>query len=126
SQQRRRGKFLDQSEFIFKSLTGLDTGSPVVHLDHGVGRYLGHDSFEVEGQLTEFLVLEYADGAKLYVPVASLHLISRYSGGDPDQAPLHKLGSDQWQKAKRKAQEKIIDVAAELLELHARRAAQKG
>jgi transcription-repair coupling factor (mfd) len=126
SQQRRRGKFQDQSEFVFKSLTELNPGSPVVHLDHGVGRYLGLDSFEVEGQLTEFLVLEYADGAKLYVPVASLHLISRYSGGDPEHAPLHKLGSDQWEKAKRKAQEKIIDVAAELLELHARRAAQKG
>jgi transcription-repair coupling factor (superfamily II helicase) len=126
SQQRRRGKFQDQSDFIFKSLTELNPGSPVVHLDHGVGRYLGLDSFEVEGQLTEFLVLEYADSAKLYVPVASLHLISRYSGGDPEHAPLHKLGSDQWQKAKRKAQEKIIDVAAELLDLHARRAAQKG
>ncbi|MDR2212933.1 MAG: DEAD/DEAH box helicase, partial [Pseudomonadales bacterium] len=126
SQQRRRGKFQDQSEFVFKSLTELNPGSPVVHLDHGVGRYLGLDSFEVEGQLTEFLVLEYADAAKLYVPVASLHLISRYSGGDPEHAPLHRLGSDQWQKAKRKAQEKIIDVAAELLDLHARRAAQQG
>ncbi|HWK54220.1 MAG TPA: transcription-repair coupling factor, partial [Hyphomicrobiales bacterium] len=126
SQQRRRGKFQDQSEFIFKSLTELNPGSPVVHLDHGVGRYLGLDSFEVEGQLTEFLMLEYLEGAKLYVPVSSLHLISRYSGGDPETAPLHRLGSDQWQKAKRKAQEKIIDVAAELLELRARREAQKG
>jgi len=126
SQQRRRGKFQDNSEFVFKSLTELSTGSPVVHLDHGVGRYLGLDSFEVEGELTEFLVLVYLDGAKLYVPVSSLHLISRYSGGDPDNAPLHRLGSDQWQKARRKAQEKIIDVAAELLDLHARRAAKKG
>ncbi len=98
----------------------------MVHLDHGIGRYRGLQTFDVEGQLTEFLVLEYADEAKLYVPVASLHLISRYSGGDPEHAPLHKLGSDQWQKARRKAAEKIIDVAAELLELHARRAAQKG
>ncbi|MDR0779617.1 MAG: transcription-repair coupling factor [Pseudomonadales bacterium] len=126
SQQRRRGKFQDQSDFVFKSLTELSPGSPVVHLDHGVGRYLGLDSFAVEGELTEFLVLSYAEDAKLYVPVASLHLISRYSGGDPEQAPLHRLGSDQWQKAKRKAQEKIIDVAAELLDLHARRAAQQG
>jgi transcription-repair coupling factor (superfamily II helicase) len=126
SQRRRRGKAQDNSDFIIKSLSELNPGAPVVHLDHGVGRYLGLQSFEVEGQLTEFLVMGYADEAKLYVPVASLNLISRYSGGDPDNAPLHKLGSDQWQKAKRKAAEKIIDVAAELLDLHAQRAAQSG
>lgn len=126
SQRRRRGRQADNSEFIIKSLTELNPGAPVVHVDHGVGRYLGLQSFAVEGQMTEFLVMEYADGAKLYVPVASLNLISRYSGGDPDSAPLHRLGSDQWQKAKRKAAEKIIDVAAELLDLHARRAAQTG
>ena len=126
SQRRRRGRVLDNSDFIIKSLTELNPGSPVVHSDHGVGRYLGLQSFEVEGQLTEFVVMEYADKAKLYVPVANLNLISRYSGGDPEHAPLHKLGSDQWQKAKRKAAEKIIDVAAELLELHAQRAAQSG
>ena len=126
SQQRRRGKQADDTDFIIKSLTELNKGAPVVHLDHGVGRYLGLDTFEVEGQLTEFLVLEYAEGAKLYVPVSSLHLVSRYSGGDPDAAPLHRLGSDQWQKAKRKAAEKIVDVAAELLDLHARRAAKQG
>jgi transcription-repair coupling factor (superfamily II helicase) len=126
SQRRRRGKTQDNSDFVIKSLSELNPGAPVVHLDHGVGRYLGLQSFDVEGQLTEFLVMEYADEAKLYVPVASLNLISRYSGGDPDNAPLHRLGSDQWQKAKRKAAEKIIDVAAELLELHARRAAQSG
>ncbi len=126
SQQRRRGKFADNTDFIVKSLTELNPGAPVVHLDHGVGRYLGLITFDVEGQLTEFLALEYAEGTKLYVPVASLHLISRYSGGDPESAPLHKLGTDQWQKAKRKAAEKIIDVAAELLDLHARRAAQTG
>ncbi|MES2605464.1 MAG: CarD family transcriptional regulator, partial [Pseudomonadota bacterium] len=126
SQRRRRGRLQDSNEFVFKSLAELNPGSPVVHVDHGVGRYLGLQSFEVEGQLTEFLVMEYADKAKLYVPVSSLNLISRYSGGDPENAPLHKLGSDQWQKAKRKAAEKIIDVAAELLELHARRAAQSG
>ncbi len=126
SQQRRRGRQADNTDFIVKSLTELKHDDPVVHLDHGIGRYRGLQTFDVEGQLTEFLVLEYADEAKLYVPVASLHLISRYSGGDPENAPLHKLGSDQWQKARRKAAEKIIDVAAELLELHARRAAQKG
>lgn len=126
SQRRRRGRVQDNSDFIIKSLSELSPGAPVVHVDHGVGRYLGLQSFEVEGQLTEFLVMEYADKAKLYVPVSSLNLISRYRGGDPDSAPLHKLGSDQWQKAKRKAAEKIVDVAAELLELHAQRAAYKG
>lgn len=126
SQQRRRGKQADNTDLIIKSLTELKHGDPVVHIDHGVGRYQGLITFDVEGQLTEFLTLEYADTAKLYVPVASLHFISRYSGGDPDTAPLHKLGTDHWQKAKRKAAEKIIDVAAELLELHARRAAQTG
>src|SRR5690606_15259964 len=126
SQQRRRGSQQDNSDFVIKSLTELKAGDPVVHMDHGVGRYLGLDSFDVEGQLTEFLVMEYADAAKLYVPVASLHLITRYSGGDPENAPLHKLGSDQWQKARRKAAEKIVDVAAELLELHAERAARSG
>ncbi|MDC0598923.1 DEAD/DEAH box helicase, partial [Gammaproteobacteria bacterium] len=126
SQRRRRGKFEDNTDFIVKSLTELHTGAPVVHLDHGIGRYHGLQTFDVEGQKTEFLVLEYADQAKLYVPVSSLHLISRYSGADADSAPLHKLGNDQWLKAKRKAAEKIIDVAAELLEVYARRAAQKG
>src|SRR5690606_17278349 len=101
-------------------------GAPVVHLDHGIGRYRGLQTFDIEGQKTEFLVIEYADAAKLYVPVSSLHLISRYSGADADAAPLHKLGSDQWLKARRKAAEKIVDVAAELLEVYARREAQKG
>jgi len=126
SQRRRRGRQADNTDFIIKSLTELNPGAPVVHSDHGVGRYQGLDTFDVEGQTMEFMVLEYADAAKLYVPVSSLHLISRYSGGDPDSAPLHRLGSDQWQKARRKAAEKIIDVAAELLDLHARRAARKG
>jgi len=126
SQQRRRGSQADNTDFVIKSLTELKAGDPVVHVDHGVGRYRGLSTFDVEGQLTEFLVLEYADAAKLYVPVANLHMVTRYSGGDPEQAPLHKLGSDQWQKAKRKAAEKIIDVAAELLDLHARRAAKSG
>lgn len=126
SQPRRRGKYADNTDFIIKSLTELHLGSPVVHIDHGVGRYKGLETFEVEGQLTEFLVLEYADKAKLYVPVSSLHLINRYSGADADHAPLNKLGSDQWEKAKRKAAEKVVDVAAELLDIYARREAQKG
>jgi transcription-repair coupling factor (superfamily II helicase) len=126
SQQRRRGKVQDNTDFIVKSLTELSIGAPVVHIDHGVGRYQGLQSFEVEGQQTEFLILEYADQAKLYVPVSSLHLINRYSGADSDTAPLHKLGSDQWIKARRKAAEKVVDVAAELLDIYARREAKQG
>lgn len=126
SQPRRRGKFTDNADFIIKSLSELHIGAPVVHIDHGIGRYRGLQTFEVEAQLTEFLVLEYADEAKLYVPVSSLDLINRYSGADADNAPLSKLGSDQWEKAKRKAAEKVIDVAAELLDVYARREAQKG
>jgi transcription-repair coupling factor (superfamily II helicase) len=126
AQTRRRREQQDNSDFVIKSLTELKEGSAVVHLDHGVGRYRGLENFSVEDQLTEFVVLEYAEGAKLYVPVANLHMITRYGGTDPENAPLHKLGSDQWQKAKRKAAEKVIDVAAELLDIHARRAAQQG
>lgn len=126
SQYRRRGKHKDNTDFIVKSLTELNIGAPVVHIDHGVGRYHGLQSFDVEGQQTEFLVLEYADQAKLYVPVSSLHLINRYSGADADTAPLHKLGSDQWIKARRKAAEKVVDVAAELLDIYARREAKQG
>ncbi len=125
-QTRRRRKSKDNSEAIIKNLTELRIGAPIVHIDHGVGRYRGLEDIGIEGQDTEFLTLEYADGAKLYVPVSSLHLISRYSGADEESAPLHRLGSDQWQKAKRKAAEKIRDVAAELLDIYARRAARPG
>jgi transcription-repair coupling factor (superfamily II helicase) len=126
SQPRRRGKYADNTDFIIKSLTELHLDAPVVHIDHGIGRYKGLETFEVEGHLTEFLVLEYADEARLYVPVSSLHLINRYSGSNAENAPLNKLGSDQWEKAKRKAAEKVVDVAAELLDVYARREAQKG
>ena len=98
----------------------------MVHSDRGVGRYRGLVSLVVEGQAAEFLMLEYADDARLYVPVASLHLIARYSGADDAQAPLHRLGSEQWQKARRKAAEQVRDVAAELLDIYARRAARQG
>jgi transcription-repair coupling factor (superfamily II helicase) len=125
-QTRRRRKSQDNSDAVIKNLTELRIGAPVVHLDHGVGRYRGLQDISVDEQNTEFLMLEYADGAKLYVPVSSLHLISRYSGADEESAPLHKLGSDQWQKARRKAAEKIRDVAAELLDIYARRAARPG
>jgi len=125
-QQRRRQKATDNSDLIFRNLTELQVGAPVVHDQHGVGRYLGMQTLELDGQACEFLTLEYADGAKLYVPVASLHLISRYSGASDSLAPLHKLGSEQWSKARRKAMEQIRDTAAELLDIYARRAARQG
>lgn len=125
-QSRRRRKLKDNSDAVIKNLTELRIGAPVVHIEHGVGRYRGLQDISIDDQDAEFLTLEYADGAKLYVPVASLHLISRYSGADADTAPLHRLGTDQWQKARRKAAEKIRDVAAELLDIYARRAARPG
>ncbi len=126
AQRRRRKKPQISSEFIIRNLTELRVDDPVVHIDHGVGRYRGLETITVEDQTSEFLVLEYAKGAKLFVPVSSLQLISRYSGADHDTAPLHQLGSDKWQKTRRKAAEKIRDVAAELLEIYARREARKG
>ena len=126
-QQRRRDKQKDNAaELIVKSLTELNIGSPVVHIDHGVGRYLGLSTLVIDDQETEFLCLGYQQEAKLYVPVSSLHLISRYSGADEAVAPLHRLGGDVWEKAKRRAAEQIRDVAAELLNIYARRAAKKG
>ncbi len=125
--QRRRRKVVGRdAETLVRDLTELNVGAPVVHEDHGVGRYQGLQTLKVGDLTTEFLTLEYADGDKLYVPVSALHLISRYTGADLEHAPLHKLGSPQWQKAKRKAAEKVYDVAAELLELQARREARKG
>ncbi|HAC69302.1 MAG TPA: transcription-repair coupling factor, partial [Pseudomonas sp.] len=125
-QRRRREKGRDAGENVIKNLTELREGAPVVHIDHGVGRYMGLITLELDDQPQEFLLLEYADDAKLYVPVANLHLIARYSGTDDALAPLHKLGSETWQKAKRKAAEQVRDVAAELLDIYARRAARKG
>jgi len=126
-QRRRREKARDgAADNVIKNLTELHEGAPVVHIDHGVGRYLGLITLEIEDQSAEFLALEYADQAKLYVPVANLHLIARYTGSDDALAPLHRLGSEQWQKAKRKAAEQVRDVAAELLDIYARRAAREG
>ncbi len=125
-QRRRREKCRDGGDNVIKNLTELREGAPVVHIDHGVGRYQGLVTLEIEGQAQEFLLLQYADEAKLYVPVASLHLIARYTGSDDALAPLHKLGSETWQKAKRKAAEQVRDVAAELLDIYARRAARQG
>ncbi len=126
--QRRRGNRRPGRDpaAIVNDLTELDEGAPVVHEDHGVGRYRGLQTLDIGGVATEFLTLEYAGGDKLYVPVSSLHLISRYTGTGDEGAPLHKLGSDKWEKAKRRAREKIHDVAAELLDIQARRAAARG
>ncbi|UVE19218.1 transcription-repair coupling factor [Pseudomonas sp. LS44] len=125
-QRRRREKARDGGDNVIKNLAELREGAPVVHIDHGVGRYLGLITLEIEGQSAEFLALMYAEEAKLYVPVASLHLIARYTGSDDALAPLHRLGSETWQKAKRKAAEQVRDVAAELLDIYARRAAREG
>lgn len=126
-QRRRRDKNRDGNhEHVIRNLTELREGAPVVHIDHGVGRYQGLVTLEIDEQATEFLMLEYADQAKLYVPVANLHLIARYTGSDDSSAPLHRLGTEQWQKAKRKAAEQVRDVAAELLNIYAIRAAREG
>jgi len=125
-QQRARRRAARDPESIIRDLTDLAAGAPVVHELHGVGRYLGLETLDMGGFQTEFLRLEYAGGDKLYVPVSSLHLISRYSGSTPEQAPLHRLGSGDWEKARRRAAEQARDVAAELLDLYARRAARQG
>ncbi|GEA01648.1 transcription-repair-coupling factor [Alteromonas sp. KUL17] len=127
SQRRLRDKRTATDESaIIRNLAELSIGQPVVHLDHGVGRYLGLQTLDAGGVATEYLCIEYAKQSKLYVPVASLHLISRYTGGDADSAPVSALGSDAWTKAKQKAAEKVRDVAAELLDVYARRAAKPG
>ena len=113
-------------ENIIRQLNDLEEGSPVVHSEYGVGRYLGLTTLETGGVLGEFLSLEYAGGDKLYVPVHSLDLISRYTGASAENAPLHRLGSEQWTKARARAIKKIRDVAAELLDIYARRAARPG
>ncbi|MDX1569091.1 MAG: transcription-repair coupling factor [Xanthomonadales bacterium] len=111
---------------LIRNLSDLHPGAPVVHEDYGVGRYLGLTRLDAGGLDGEFLTLEYAQGDKLYVPVASLDLISRYTGSSADTAPLHRLGGDQWEKAKQRAAKRARDVAAELLEIYARRQARKG
>ncbi|KAF0192511.1 MAG: transcription-repair coupling factor (superfamily II helicase) [Gammaproteobacteria bacterium] len=125
-QRRRRKARTRDSDAVVRNLTELEIGAPVVHEDYGVGRYQGLQILDVGGSTTEFLTLTYADGDKLYVPVASLHLISRYTGASPEHAPLHRLGGEQWQRAKRRAAERVRDVAAELLDIYARRAARSG
>ncbi len=125
-QTRKRRKAGLDADQVVRNLAELQIGSPVVHEEHGVGRYLGLQSLDVGGMSMEFLTLEYARGDKLYVPVSALHLISRYTGATEENAPLHRLGSDQWEKARRRAAEKVRDAAAELLEIYARREARQG
>jgi transcription-repair coupling factor (superfamily II helicase) len=126
-QQRRREKEKARNtEGMLKDLSELRINDPVVHEQHGVGRYRGLQNLDFGEGETEFLLLEYYGDDKLYVPVSQLFLISRYSGGPPESAPLHRLGSGQWEKAKKKALKQIRDTAAELLNLYAQRAARKG
>jgi transcription-repair coupling factor (superfamily II helicase) len=128
--RRRRQEQVTEVDALIKDLSELKVGDPVVHVNHGIGRYRGLINLDLangeDGGASEFLHLEYADKATLYVPVSQLHLIGRYTGVSPDEAPLHKLGSGQWEKARRKAAEQVRDTAAELLNLYAQRAARDG
>ena len=130
SRAARDRKAVSSVEGMLRDLSELRAGDPVVHVQHGIGRYRGLVELDLgEGRISErgeFLLLEYAEENKLYVPVAQLHSIGRYSGGPPEHAPLHKLGGDQWDKAKRKAARAVRDTAAELLNLYARRATRQG
>jgi transcription-repair coupling factor (superfamily II helicase) len=126
TRRRRKQEQVSDVNALIKDLSELKVGDPVVHINHGIGRYQGLINIDVGDGSSEFLHLEYADKATLYVPVAQLHLIGRYTGVSAEEAPLHKLGSGQWEKAKRKAAEQVRDTAAELLNLYARRAAREG
>jgi transcription-repair coupling factor (superfamily II helicase) len=125
-QERRRRRSDRDPARIIQQLADLRPGAPVVHEDYGVGRYLGLTTMDAGGLAAEFLVLEYADGDKLYVPVQSLERVSRYTGAAAESAPLHKLGGDQWSKARSRAAARIRDAAAELLDVYSRRAAREG
>ncbi len=126
TQAHRRKRTGREPEAIIRDLGELTEGAPIVHEDHGVGRYRGLIAMDVGGMPGEFLEIEYAKGDRLYVPVAQLHLISRYSGASVETAPLHSLGGEAWAKAKKKAAERVRDVAAELLDIQARRQARAG
>ena len=122
----RRKKHAAVSDGLLRDLAEINIGDPVVHEEHGIGRYMGLVTMDLGGETNEMMLLEYAGEAQLYVPVSQLHLISRYSGQAHENVTLHKLGSGAWNKAKRKAAEKARDTAAELLNLYAQRAAQSG
>jgi len=125
-QRRLRDKREQDPNAIIRNLTELNIGSPIVHIDHGVGRYQGLQTIKTGDIEGEYLNIEYANNDKIYVPVASLHLISRYTGSDPENAPLQKLGSRQWEKIKERAAKRVRDVAAELLDIYGRREAAQG
>ncbi|WP_118842291.1 transcription-repair coupling factor [Neisseria meningitidis] len=122
----RRKKHAAVSDGLLRDLAEINIGDPVVHEEHGIGRYMGLITMDLGGETNEMMLLEYAGEAQLYVPVSQLHLISRYSGQAHENVALHKLGSGAWNKAKRKAAGKARDTAAELLNLYAQRAAQSG
>ena len=124
--QQHRQRSRRDPKAILSELANLKHGSPVVHEDYGVGRYQGLRKLEIDGIEQEFLLIQYADTDRLYVPIMELHRITRYSGADPEDAPLHSLGGDQWQKIKHRAAKRAYDAAAELLEVQARRNAQGG
>jgi transcription-repair coupling factor (superfamily II helicase) len=126
ARRRRRQEQQSDVNALIRDLSELKAGDPVVHVNHGIGRYVGLVHIDLGDGASEFLELEYADRATLKIPVAQLHLISRYTGVSADEAPLHRLGSPQWDKARRKAAEQVRDTAAELLALYARRAAREG
>ena len=123
-QERRRRRAAADPAAILRNLQTLEPGSPVVHENYGIGRYRGLEVMDIGGDVGEFLVLEYRDGDRVYVPVHALQLVNRYTGGNPEAAPLHKLGTEQWAKVRKRAAEAVRDVAAELLDLYARRQAQ--
>jgi transcription-repair coupling factor (superfamily II helicase) len=126
ARRRKKQEQVSNVDALIKDLSELKVGDPVVHANHGIGRYQGLLNIDLGDGPSEFLHLEYADKATLYVPVSQLHLISRYTGVSADEAPLHRLGSGQWEKARRRAAEQVRDTAAELLNLYARRAAREG
>ena len=126
ARRRRKQEQTSNVDALIRDLSELKVGDPVVHAQHGIGRYRGLVNLDTGDGANEFLHLSYADDATLYVPVSQLHLIGRYSGVSPDEAPLHRLGSNQWERARRKAAEQVRDTAAELLDLYARRAARAG
>jgi transcription-repair coupling factor (superfamily II helicase) len=125
-QERRRRRAERDPEAILRELSALTPGAPVVHEEYGVGRYRGLKVMQVAGNPAEFLVLEYAGGDLLYVPVHALDRVTRHTGGSPDAAPWHRLGTEQWARARRRAADRVRDVAAELLDLYSRRAAREG
>ena len=125
NRSRQKKRFKANPDDVISNLSELHIGSPIVHIDHGVGRYQGLETHNFDGE-AEFLVLEYFGGDKLYVPVSSLHLVSRYTGTSEESAPWHKLGGDRWQKIREKAAKKVKDVAAELLQLYAIRESRGG